>query len=63
MVSSYSIRVYVCCCDDCGRVQQVRSDTALNIKNGAYAVRSIGWSFGRDGKTVICDKCRSDNYR
>lgn len=63
MVYSYSIRMYVCICDKCGKVREVRSDRSLKIINGASACRFLLWSFGRDGKTVICDKCRTDNFR
>lgn len=67
MVGSYSIRMYVCTCDDCGKVREVRADRKLKILNGASACRSIGWSFSKDGKTTICDKCRkwiiTDKYR
>lgn len=58
MVGSFSIRVYVCTCDICGNVEEVRSGRKIKILNGATACRSIGWSFGKDGKTTICDKCR-----
>ena len=32
------------------------------IYNGAQAVRSLGWSFGKDGK-LLCDECRKENYK
>ena len=63
MVGSYSIRVYVCTCDNCGKVREVRADRSLNIINGASACRSIGWAFGKDGKTITCDKCRRFNFK
>lgn len=63
MVVSYTIRTYVCKCDDCGNVEEVRADRKLKILNGASACRSIGWSFGKDGKTTICDKCRRFNFK
>lgn len=63
MVNSYSIRMYVCICDICGKVREVRADRSLKIVNGASACRSLFWSFGRDGKTTICNKCRTDNFR
>jgi hypothetical protein len=51
-------------CDVCGRTASVRKDSE-NIYNAAQAVRSIGWSFGKD-KTIKCAQCRciegGDNY-
>lgn len=63
MVSSYSKLIYVCMCDDCHQVVTVEKNISIGIYNRASAVRSIGWSFGGDGKTVRCDNCRFDNYR
>ena len=64
-VGSYSITYYRCICDFCKVERDVRRDYK-KIYNGAQAVRSIGWSFGKDG-TVLCDNCRlthtTDRYR
>lgn len=59
MVSYYTIPVYLCICDICGKVKRIEKDYSSNIYNGAQAVRSLGWSFGRDGKTVKCTNCRA----
>ncbi len=59
-VSSYSVHVFVCKCDDCERLEEV--EESPEIYNGAQAVRSLGWSFGKD-KSVKCDKCRMDNFQ
>ena len=32
-------------------------DKSRTVYNEAQAARSLGWSFGRDGK-VLCGKCR-----
>lgn len=55
-VSTYSVHVFVCRCDKCGKERQVKEDydTAYNA---AQAVRSLGWSYGKD-KSVKCDMCR-----
>lgn len=54
-----------CVCDKCGAVRDVEKDYD-KIYNGAQAVRSLGWSFGKD-KSVKCSKCRQtawgDMYR
>lgn len=63
MVTSYTKLFYVCICDNCKKVHTVEKDLNNKIYNRAQAVRSIGWSFGEDGKTVMCDRCRFDNYR
>lgn len=55
-VSSYSVHVFVCKCDVCGRIEEVK-ENYHGIYNGAQAVRSLGWSFGKD-KRVKCDRCR-----
>lgn len=60
MVYSYSKLFYVCTCDKCGYTREVESNSE-RIYNSAQAVRSIGWSFGRDG-TIKCDYCRK-RYR
>ena len=53
--------VYFCRCDKCLKSASVERDDDAGIYNGAQAVRSLGWSFSKDGKTVLCDTCR--NYR
>lgn len=60
MVASYSVLHYVCTCDSCGKTQEVvKSEKNYNQ---AQAVRSLHWSFSRNGKKVECDKCRRYNY-
>ncbi|MDE6597253.1 MAG: hypothetical protein K2K60_01265 [Clostridia bacterium] len=62
-VRSYSVHVFVCFCDDCGKSAEVQE--TKKIYNGAQAVRSLGWSFGQD-KSVRCGKCRRcyfDKYK
>lgn len=61
-VTSYSVHVFVCRCDVCGERQDVEESLSGGIYNGAQAVRSLGWSFGKD-KSVKCDKCRMDNFQ
>lgn len=65
-VSSYSVHVFVCVCDVCGERADVEESLRNGIYNGAQAVRSLGWSFGKD-KSVKCSKCRQtawgDMYR
>ena len=63
MVTSYSKLYYLCQCDNCKAIVTVEKDLNLKIYNRAQAVRSLGWSFSEDGKTVVCDRCRLDNYR
>ncbi len=58
-VGSYSIKVYVCTCDKCGKREEV--EETKTIYNGAQAVRSLGWKFGKD-KTVKCSECRKDDW-
>lgn len=59
-VGSFNITYYVCKCDVCGRVSNaIQKDKT--IYNGAQAARSIGWSFGKDGKT-LCPECRLNNW-
>lgn len=53
--SYYSIK-----CDECGWVNLV--ERGGDIYNKAQAVRSLGWSYGRD-KSVHCSSCRWDNHR
>ena len=55
MVLGYSKHYYLCKCDLCGQVETV--EESKNIYNGAQAVRSLGWSFGKD-KRVFCKSCR-----
>ena len=64
-VRGYSVHVFVCTCDKCGKREDVQENPSV-VYNGAQAVRSLGWSYGKD-KRVLCDKCRQgnwlDNYR
>lgn len=59
-VSSYSVHVFVCTCDECGARSEVE-ENYRGIYNGAQAVRSLGWSFGKD-KRVKCSKCRQTSW-
>jgi hypothetical protein len=54
------IPIYNCICDNCKKREMVKKDWK-KIYNGASAVRSLGWSFGKDG-TVLCKNCRMNNY-
>ncbi len=56
MVYSYTKLFYHCICDVCEKFELVDGSSA-NIYNSAQAVRSIGWSFGRDG-IIKCNYCR-----
>lgn len=58
-VGLQTIQYYVCTCDKCGIVHNVEKTAALY--NGAAAVRSIGWSFGKD-KSVKCLYCRQRDW-
>ena len=58
-VTSKIIRLYTCTCDKCGKSQDVEPNES--IYNGAQAVRSIGWKFGKD-KSVKCDECRRHDW-
>ena len=64
-VTCFSTPTFLCKCDRCGRIEHVEKNYDKNY-NGAQAVRSLGWSFGKD-KTVKCDRCRRaslyDNYK
>ena len=51
---------YVCRCDRCHKMAIVPQ--TAQIYNGAQAVRSLGWSYGKD-KSVYCDKCRKQNWK
>ena len=55
-----NIPKYGCLCDNCKKYISVSKTN--EIYNGAQAVRSLGWSFGKDGK-VLCDECRKENYK
>ena len=55
-VIAWSVRVFSCRCDICGKTAEVKENYP-RIYNGAQAVRSLGWSFGKD-KSVKCDRCR-----
>lgn len=64
MVCRNQVIIYFCQCDFCKTIKEVpKSD---KIYNGAQAVRSLGWSFGKDSK-VRCESCRKcrlvDKYR
>ncbi len=58
-VSSFSTRTYICVCDNCGKYEKVKETE--RIYNGAQAVRSLGWKYGKD-KTVKCSECRSHDW-
>lgn len=62
-VYTSSFLVYHCVCDVCGRDLFVKSSEI--VYNRAQAVRSLGWSYGKD-RIVRCDTCRiknlEDNY-
>ncbi len=60
-IMTYSVHVYVCTCDDCDKSIEVKENKRIGIYNAAQAVRSLGWSFGKD-KSVRCDKCRQNNW-
>ena len=55
---------YICRCDNCKKSAIV--DKTVNIYNGAQAVRSLSWSFSKNGK-VLCKNCRmsepNDHYK
>ena len=57
----YSVKQihYVCRCDRCHKMAIVPE--GKEIYNGAQAVRSLGWSYGKD-KSVIFDICRRQNH-
>lgn len=59
-MSVYSLKRtdYVCKCDGCGKMAIVPEST--ENYNAAQAVRSLGWSYGKD-KSVYCKKCRRSN--
>lgn len=60
-VSSYSVRIFVCTCDICEKCEYVEENLYKGIYNSAQAVRSLGWSFGKD-KSVKCSKCRQTSW-
>ncbi len=64
MIEGFSKHFYLCTCDKCG--EQVVVEQDRHIYNGAQAVRSLHWSFGKD-KRVLCSSCRQsrlcDQYR
>lgn len=55
-VKCFSVPTFDCKCDCCGQHEYVEKDYD-KIYNGAQAVRSLGWSFGKSGR-VLCSKCR-----
>lgn len=61
-MSVYSIKQihYICKCDSCSKMEIVPETT--EIYNRAQAVRSLGWSYGKN-KSVLCDICRKKNFR
>ncbi len=58
-VKLHNIPYYYCICDNCKKTATV-NQTPINY-NGAQAVRSLGWSFGKNQK-VFCNECRKRNY-
>ena len=58
-VYSSSRLYYSCICDKCGKHEVV--EESKTIYNRAQAVRSLGWSYGKDRK-VLCDKYRIKNH-
>lgn len=60
-IGTYSVHVFVYTCDICGKVEQVE-ENYHTAYNAAQAVRSIGWSYGKD-KSVKCDVCRQSEHR
>lgn len=54
-LGSYTVRIYVLRCDECGRTVEVPK--AAGVYNGAQAARTFGWSYGKDGR-IKCDRCR-----
>lgn len=59
-----NIPTYYCTCDICGTMAKVEKN--IKLYNGAQAVRSLHWSFGKDG-SVKCNVCRkrewNDHYQ
>lgn len=55
MVYSYSKLFYSVSCDCCGKTIIVEATD--RIRNSAYAVRSLGWTFSRQGK-IRCFTCK-----
>ena len=58
MVKLCSVKFYYCVCDECKTHASV--ERCEGMYNGAQAVRSLGWSYGKDGKT-LCQSCRQKN--
>ena len=58
MVYLITRRYYFIVCDKCGKSAEV--EKADYITNFGYAVRFIGWSYGKDEK-VLCLDCRKFN--
>lgn len=63
MVKRFINSFYVCECDRCKKTCVVLSSLANNVHSCAQAARSIGWSFGRNKKNVLCDECRLNNFK
>ena len=55
-VGLFTVRYYVCTCDECGAQGRVEKDYD-KVYNPAQAVRELGWSYGKD-KRVKCKACR-----
>lgn len=62
MIKGFCKYYYVIKCDVCGKSEVVERDFDHGVYNGAQAVRSLGWSYGRD-KRVMCKDCRIGNIR
>lgn len=59
-VHTTSVHYFHCTCDKCGKEMTVAEDRRIGIYNAAQAVRSLGWSYGKD-KSVFCFDCRRNN--
>ncbi len=59
-VSTHNIPHWFLICDGCDEIKVIKKKD-LKAYNGAQAARSLGWSFGKDGKTY-CTTCRKYNH-
>lgn len=59
-IISYTVHIFLCTCDKCGKQKEVPQNIIHGIYNGAQAVRSLGWSFGQRGE-IKCNICRRSN--
>lgn len=50
--------IYKITCDSCGASISLDTIQYPHLYNRRLAVRSIGWSFGRNG-VIKCNKCRT----